>query len=447
MTPDDRTHVSLRYISTSRCDGPFGSAIASQHYTDTGARVVRLQNIRSCDFDSRSSAFIDEHYFRTELVRHDVLPGDVLVAGLGDENNPVGRACVAPECLGPALVKADCFRFRIDRTKAEPRFIAYALSSSATADGGELSNGSTRQRITLSAMANRKVPRLSLSAQVRIANFLDEQTARIEALISEKGALLERLTEYERSRLWSLVTKGVAEPSDCSESGVEWIGETPSHWRVAKLKWLTPVLRGASPRPIDDPKYFNVSGEYAWVRIADVSASDGVLTKTLQLLSELGASLSVKREPGDLFLSIAGTVGKPCIAGIKCCIHDGFVWFPRVGHGELRDWLFTIFETGFAYAGLGKIGTQLNLNTDTVGNIRVPLPPLDEMRAVLEEVKRVRNANRALWTHTSTHISLLREYRSSLISAAVTGQLDIQNPGDLPTTFDPSKGEQCSPST
>lgn len=111
---------------------------------------------------------------------------------------------------------------------------------------------------------------------------------------------------------------------------MDWLGTVPEHWEVKAIKWLSPVSRGASPRPIDDPKYFDDEGEYAWVRIADVSASDGILRETTQQTSALGSSLSVKIEPGQLFISIAGTVGKPCISAIRACIHDGFVYFPRL---------------------------------------------------------------------------------------------------------------------
>jgi len=136
------------------------------------------------------------------------------------------------------------------------------------------------------------------------------------------------------------------------DSGVEWLGEVPAHWNIKAIKWLSPVLRGASPRPIDDPKYFDDEGEYAWVRIADASASDGVLVETTQRLSALGSSLSVKLEPGSLFVSIAGTVGKPCVTGMKACIHDGFVYFPRLGIDQRL--LYRAFEAGTCYGGLGR---------------------------------------------------------------------------------------------
>lgn len=415
----------LKHLSTEKCDGPFGSSLASEHYTDSGARVVRLQNIKAGGFDNNDAAFIDLNYYFGQLYRHTVLPGDVLIAGLGDDNNLVGRACVAPQGLGPALVKADCFRFRMNADKADARFVAYALSATAAQAAGELAGGSTRSRINLGLTAGRRVAAPAVTLQCEIANFLDKQTARIDALIVEKEQLLIRLNEYHLSTTWSLVTKGSRKDAPLVQTGIDWIGTAPSHWLVKKLKWLTPVKRGASPRPIDDPKFFDDEGKYAWVRIADVSASDGLLVSTEQQMSELGASLSVKREPGDLFLSIAGTVGRPCIAGIKCCIHDGFVWFPSIGHGPVRDWLFSIFEAGFAYAGLGKMGTQLNLNTDTVGNIAIPIPPLTEMEETLSALRAAKAANHALQRHVAEHLERLREYRSSLITAAVTGQLDI----------------------
>ncbi len=308
----------------------------------------------------------------------------------------------------------------------EPRFLNYVLRSEQFRQNGvgAMTGAGGLKRVPDDFTRDFKTPWPTPDEQERIANFLDEQTARIDALIAEKERLSERLRELHLSSLWKQVTKGFQD-SPMQASGVEWIGECPRHWKVMAIKWLTPVLRGASPRPIDDPKYFDDNGEYGWVRIADVSASNGLLMSTEQQLSALGESLSVKREPGDLFLSIAGTVGKPCIAGIKCCIHDGFVWFPSVGHATLRDWLFAIFESGFAYAGLGKMGTQLNLNTDTVGSIRIPVPPESEMAQILEQIASAKAANHSLRNHVEEHISRLREYRSSLISAAVTGQLDM----------------------
>lgn len=210
------------------------------------------------------------------------------------------------------------------------------------------------------------------------------------------------------------------------DSGVSWLGEVPAHWEVLQIKRLSPVQRGASPRPIDDPKFFDDDGEYSWVRIADVSASDGFLNQTTQRMSLLGSSLSVKIEPSELFVSIAGTVGKPCISNIKACIHDGFVYFPRLNLNP--RFLFRVFEAGQCYAGLGKFGTQLNLNTDTIGSICVALPPSDEVRGICRFLDRETAKIDALIAEQEKLIALLAEKRQATISRAVTRGLDPNVP-------------------
>jgi type I restriction enzyme S subunit len=202
------------------------------------------------------------------------------------------------------------------------------------------------------------------------------------------------------------------------DSGIAWLGEVPEGWQMKAIKWESLVQRGASPRPIDDPVYFDDDGEYAWVRISDVTAAGMYLEVTEQKLSELGASLSVKLEPGALFLSIAGTVGKPCIARIKCCIHDGFVYFPR-WKGDFR-YLFYIFASGEPYKGLGKMGTQLNLNTDTVGSIVIGLPTHDEQTAIADFLDRETGRIDTLVAKKRKLVELLKEKRSVLISRTVT---------------------------
>ena len=227
------------------------------------------------------------------------------------------------------------------------------------------------------------------------------------------------------------------------DSGVEWLGEVPAHWEVISIKWLSPVKRGASPRPIDDPKYFDDEGQFAWVRIADVSACDGVLNETTQRLSELGSSLSVKIAPGELFVSIAGTVGKPCISAIKACIHDGFVYFPTLEIDPL--FLYRVFEGGVCYGGLGKWGTQLNLNTDTIGSIRVALPPADELKNILAFLDRETGKIDELVAEQRRLMALLKEKRQAVISHAVTRGLNPAAPlqpsgiewlGDVPAHWE-----------
>ena len=207
---------------------------------------------------------------------------------------------------------------------------------------------------------------------------------------------------------------------------MEWLGEVPSHWDVKKIKRLSPVKRGASPRPINDLKYFDDNGEYAWVRISDVTRCNGYLFDTEQKLSELGASHSVKLEPESMFLSIAATVGKPCITKIKTCIHDGFVYFPKLKkHKEL---LFNIFDSKLCFVGLGKLGTQLNLNSETVEDIYISIPPDSEEEKVIKFLSLETTKIDTLIAKQEKLIELLEEQRKSIISHAVTKGLNPNAP-------------------
>ena len=206
-------------------------------------------------------------------------------------------------------------------------------------------------------------------------------------------------------------------------SGVEWIGEVPEHWEVCKIKRLSVVKRGASPRPIENPIYFDDNGQYAWVRISDVTDSKKYLYSTTQKLSKLGSSLSVKMHPGEIFLSIAGTVGKPIITKIDCCIHDGFVWFPNL---KIKpEYLYYIFLSGRPYLGLGKLGTQLNLNTETVGYISIPIPEGKEIIEIVSYLDKRCASIDASISKAQKEIELLQEYKQSLITEVVTGKRKV----------------------
>lgn len=227
--------------------------------------------------------------------------------------------------------------------------------------------------------------------------------------------------------------------SDYKDSGVPWLGEIPSHWEAKAIKRISRIHRGASPRPIADSKYFDDEGEYAWVRIADVTASDDYLLETTQRLSELGASLSVKMQPDQIFLSIAGSVGKPIITKIKACIHDGFVYFPD--WDQSTRFLYYIFASGKPYLGLGKLGTQLNLNTETVGSIKIGIPNLEEQQAIVNFLDTELEHIDTLIYRQQQLIEKLAEQRSAVITHAVTKGLDpdvpmkdsgVESIGDIP---------------
>jgi len=197
--------LSLSRVTLSRCDGPFGSGLKSEHYSNSGVRVIRLQNIGWTEFSDVDRAYIDADY-ANELGDHSVQAGDLLIAGLGDERHPVGRACVAPDGIEPAMVKADCFRFRLDRRRINPRFAAFQLSASATAAAGSLATGATRTRMNLSATASRRIALPPLNEQQAILKTLDEEESRHLPVIAKIRGAIDRLQEIRSAIISAAVT-------------------------------------------------------------------------------------------------------------------------------------------------------------------------------------------------------------------------------------------------
>lgn len=197
--------LSLARVSFSRCDGPFGSGLKSEHYSDSGVRVVRLQNIGVAGFSDADRAYIEEEY-ACHLGDHSVIGGDLLIAGLGDEGHPVGRACVAPEGVEPAMVKADCFRFRLNTKLLLPQFAAYQLSMTAAAVAGSLATGSTRSRMNLTATAGRRIALPPLNEQLAIVEMLDQNAQHIGALVTKIREAIDCFKEYRTALISAAVT-------------------------------------------------------------------------------------------------------------------------------------------------------------------------------------------------------------------------------------------------
>ena len=204
--PEHWTVLSLRHVTNSRCDGPFGSGLKSLHYTAEGVRVIRLQNIGHGEFRDAAPAFISTAHYAT-LGDHDVKPGDLLVAGLGDAGIPAGRACVAPPSCEPAMVKADCFRFRLKERLVDPHLLALQMSFTATHASAILSRGATRQRVNLQSMAGRAVVLPPIDEQKAILDAIERGTSELSAAVALAHREIGLLREY-RIRLVADVVTG-----------------------------------------------------------------------------------------------------------------------------------------------------------------------------------------------------------------------------------------------
>ncbi len=195
--------VPIKRVLASIADGPFGSSLTSAHYSDEGTRVIRLGNIGMCEFRDSDAAYIPTAYAE-ELSEHAVNAGDVVIAGLGDDRMPLGRATVVPD-LGPAIVKADCYRAR-PTGAVTSSYLAWALTAPQTRSQIMLlSRGATRARLNTSVVQQVEIPVPSREFQTALVSEWAERTANIDALIAES----ETFIELSRERRSALITAAV----------------------------------------------------------------------------------------------------------------------------------------------------------------------------------------------------------------------------------------------
>ncbi len=164
--------------------------------------------------------------------------------------------------------------------------------------------------------------------------------------------------------------------------------EIPEEWEILEFRDIAKVRRGASPRPIENPKYFGYGR--GWVRISDVSKSNKYLVKTRDYLSDLGESKSVAVNEGDVIMSIAATVGRPIVVKMKACIHDGFITFSNLSYKMNNEFLYyLLIKIESAFTSIGQHGTQSNINSELVSKTKFLNPPLPEQQKIASILSRV----------------------------------------------------------
>ena len=204
--------ATVRRIIESIADGPFGSSLTSAHYSDEGARVIRLGNIGINEFKDGDTAFISLDH-AAKLHAHTVEKGDVVVAGLGDDRMPLGRAAVVPE-VGPAIVKADCYRLRPNEQVAAA-YLAWVMSAPQTRSQIMLlARGSTRTRLNTKVVQQVEIPLPDRNTQDALVGQSAADTAKIDRLIAEA----ERFVELSRERRSALITAAVTGQIDVRET-------------------------------------------------------------------------------------------------------------------------------------------------------------------------------------------------------------------------------------
>jgi type I restriction enzyme S subunit len=250
--------------------------------------------------------------------------------------------------------------------------------------------------------------------QVAIAAFLDLQTARIDALIEEQQRLIELLKEKRQAVISRAVTKGLDPTAPMKDSGVEWLGEVPAHWEVTALKRFVTSLDGRRI-PLSAEERGHRAGPYPYYGASGVIdfVDDFIFSEELVLVSEDGANLLNRSTPiafvatGSYWVNNHAHILRPCDEHID-------FWSECIEVIDLAP-----FVTGSA---------QPKLTAEALGNLVVAVPPTSEERGqIAAAITAARQAHRPLIDEAEAAVSLLYERRSALISAAVTGKIDVRS--------------------
>lgn len=347
--------------------------------------------------------------------------GSVLIVGIGATLGKVGLA--KKESYSNQQINAILPSDKYDST-----FLAYTLFC-YTDTLKVYSNATTLGIMNQEKTKNFNIPYPNIKEQTQIAAFLDQKTAQIDKLIAQKEKLLKLLAEKRTAIITQAVTKGLDPNVEMKDSGIDWLGKIPKHWGVKRFKFcLTEPLKyganeAAESSDPDQPRF---------VRITDVDENGNLRDETFRSIDAEIAEPFLLQE-GDLLMARSGaTVGKnfmyksnwgtACFAGylIRARLNQEIV-LPEFGNlfltsGAYWDWVNSIFIQS----------TIQNISAEKYANFVLAIPTIEEQQKIVAYAmnKRVQLGN--IIDGITVSLIKLKEYREALITAAVTGQIDVR---------------------
>lgn len=307
----------------------------------------------------------------------------------------------------------------------------YILTPTVIEDLNASTIGAKMPRVGWEDMAALAVTLPPRKEQTQIARFLDHETARIDALIEEQQRLIELLKEKRQAVISHAVTKGLDPTVPMKDSGVEWLGEVPAHWVVRRIKHVTEVIsKGTTPTTIGED--FQDEG----IRFLKAENIFGgrVLPDPEFFISERAHAALVRSAlaENDVLVVIAGaTTGKSAVLSgdLLPANTNQAVSFIRLRDTRLSEFIQCWLSTDAVQRSISLNSVQSaqpNLSMEDLGEIPVPLPPLDEIDLITDQMTTQISIFDGLISEAVNASGLLQERRSALISAAVTGKIDVR---------------------
>ncbi len=353
--------------------------------------------------------------------RRIVRQGDVIVSTV----RTYLRAIVRIEAADANVIVSTGFAV-IRPRDLDDGFCAYALRAPSFVERVVANSvGVSYPAINASDLACLETAFPPLAEQCAIAGFLDRETAKIDSLVAKKERLIELLQEKRTALISRAVTRGLDPNVPVKDSGVEWLGEVPAHWNVTKLRRLiTQVFR---PLRVEPEQLYREIGIRSWGK--------GIFHKDPVAGAHLGDKRVFNVGPGELVLNIVfaweGAVAVVSEADKGMIASHRFPAFQHFSALVHLDYLlmFLQSEHGRAIMGLnspGAAGRNRTIRIDAFLDEEIPLPPLEEQQEVVSAFRSNEQRLQSLSAKVGEATDRLKELRTALISAAVTGRIDVR---------------------
>lgn len=285
-----------------------------------------------------------------------------------------------------------------------------------------------RAAINWEDIKNKYVPLPTLNEQKNILDFLDHETTKIDNLIKKQQQLIELLKEKRQAVISHAVTKGLDPNVPMKDSGVEWLGEVPEHWRVSSIGYYAKVTNGTTPSKAN-LSYWDKQ-EIPWLSSGEVNqyyiveASEYITKKALE-------ECSLELLPiGTVVMGMIGqgkTRGLSAITRLEATINQNLAAleaYPKLNNEYLHYYLQSTYDY---IREEGRGGNQAALNCEIIRKFPITLPPFEEQVKIIKQIKNLSVTFKALIRKAESAIQLMQERRTALISAAVTGKIDVRN--------------------
>jgi len=372
------------------------------------------------------SAHITEEAFANSSARW--VPSQALVmalAGQGKTKGKVAQLAISTTCNQSMAAI-------VPGREIDARYLFWWLTDNYQ-NIRNMAGGDLRDGLNLELLGDIPCPRPPASEQTAIAAFVDRETAKIDALATEQQRLIELLKEKRQAVISHAVTKGLNPTSPMKETGVEWLGEVPKHWGITRIKHISSQVVDCLHKT---PTYDGYV-EYPAVRTADVERGR-LLLEQVRLVSRDVYQERIQRlapTAGDVLYSREGErFGMAALVppGVDLCLGQRMMMFrviPGMSPGYV---MWTLNSEPVFQQVMARVAgaTSPHVNISDIINFHLPNPPLSEQIEIAGFVERERNRLDALTTEAERAITLLQERRSALISAAVTGKIDVRGLAD-----------------